>query len=220
MKLRKMICALLLAALLVGISAPARAIERGQLLRVANCKRAALRSDNSAKARRLDRLPAGALVVYGGLTQGGFRLVRWGAQWGYVGEGCLETASRALRTTKKVWLRAAPGESGPRLKKLKKGTTLLAVSDAENGYFYVCYDGAFGYIRARYLRAAQPKHGMKAVALRETTVRLDSGDKRRVPALGALRCFGRDDSGREYVCVNGAFGFVDARDLFYRKRRR
>ena len=220
MKLRKMVCVLLLAALMVGLATPALALERGQLLMVANCKRAALRSDNSARSHRLAKLPAGALVVYGGLTQGGFRLVRWGAQWGYVGENCLETASRALRTTKKVWLRAAPAESGPRLKKLKKGATLLAVSDGENGYLYVCYDGAYGYVHARYLRAAKPKQGMKAVALRDTTLRLGSGGKRHVPALTAVRCFGRDGEGREYVCVDGAFGFVDARDLFYKKRRR
>jgi len=220
MRIRRLICALLLAALTVGLAAPALALERGQLLMVANCKRAALRSDNSARSRRLAKLPAGALVVYGGLTQGGFRLVRWGAQWGYVGESCLEAASRALRTTKKVWLRAAPSGGGSKLKKLKKGATLLAVSEGENGYFYVCYDGTYGYVHARYLRAAKPRQGMKAVALRETTLRLDSGGKRRVPALTALRCFGRDGEGREYACVDGHFGFIDAHDLLYNRRRR
>lgn len=220
MKIRRMICALLLAALVLGLAAPALAIERGQLLTVANCRRAALRSDNSAKSRRLAKLPAGALVVYGGLTQGGFRLVRWGSRWGYVGQEYLETASRALRMKKKAWLRAAPNGNGAKLKKLKKGATLLAVSDAGDGWFRVCYDGIYGYLPAKALRAARPGQGMKAVALKETAIVLDSGGKRRVSALSALRCFGRDGSGREYVCVDGVFGFVDARDLLYNRRRR
>ena len=220
MKFRRTICALLALALVLA-ALPAMAAERGQLMRVANCKRTVLRADNTGKAKRLARLPAGALVVYGGLTQGGFRLVRWGTQWGYVRSDCLETAHRAVRVAMKVWLRTAPGEGGDRLRKLKKGTTMLAVSDAENGYYCVCYDGVHGYVPAKSLRVAAPKNGMKAVALEDCVVKLDDGGTRRVPALTALRCFGRNASGQEYVCVDGEYGFVDLTrfHLAYDKRR-
>ena len=209
MKFRRTICALLALALVLA-ALPAMAAERGQLMRVANCKRTVLRADNTGKAKRLARLPAGALVVYGGLTQGGFRLVRWGTQ----SRGCVKGA-------RKVWLRTAPGEGGDRLRKLKKGTTMLAVSDAENGYYCVCYDGVHGYVPAKSLRVAAPKNGMKAVALEDCVVKLDDGGTRRVPALTALRCFGRNASGQEYVCVDGEYGFVDLTrfHLAYDKRR-
>ena len=223
MKFRRMLCALLLAALLLGAALPARALESGKLMRVDNCKKwAALRADNTAKAKRLAKLTKGTLVVYGGITQGGFRLVRCGELWGYVVVEYLEEASRAVRTTKKVGLRSGPSDRVGRLKKLKKGATLLAVSDAENGYYRVCYDGLTGYVPAKYLRAALPKHGAKAVTLAATTVKSGSDTIARLPALAPVYCFGSDGDGHEYVydADRGKYGFVDAELLLFAKKRR
>ena len=224
MRFRRMLCALLLAALLAGMAVPTLALEKGQLLRVDHCgKWVALRAEATAKSPRLAKLYKGATAVYE-RTEKGFCLVRCGARWGYVARRYLEKQSRALRVNKKVWLREAPSADGGKLKKLKKGATVVALSEGPNGYYYVRWNDWYGYVSASALRAAKARDGKKAwvvcegkhTALRDSAS--DDGHRMAsIPRGSRVYAFGGRCSGWQYVCWNGRWGYVDA-DMLYFKR--
>ncbi|MDO4867232.1 MAG: hypothetical protein Q4C10_11825 [Clostridia bacterium] len=224
MRLRKVLCALLLAALLAETAVPALALEKGQLLRVDHCgKWAALRAEATAKSPRLAKLYREMTVVYE-RTERGFCLVRCGTRWGYVARKYLEKQGRALRVNKKVWLREAPSADGGKLKKLKKGATVVALAEGQNGYYYVQWNDWYGYVSATALRAAKAKDGRKAwvvcagkhTALREAAS--DDGHRlTSIPRGSRVYAFGGISEGWQYVYWKGKWGYVDA-DMLYFKR--
>lgn len=223
MRLKKAFCALLLAALLAGMAVPALALEKGQLLRVDHCgKWVALRAEATANSPRLAKLYKGTTAVYE-RSEKDFCLVRCGTRWGYVARKYLEKQSRALRVNKKVWLREAPSADGRKLKKLKKGATVVALAEAPNGYYYVQWNGWYGYVSASALRAAKAGDGKKAwvvcagkhAALRESAS--DSGHHvASIPRGARVYAFGGNGSGWQYVYWKGMWGYLDA-DVLYIK---
>ncbi|MBQ2956332.1 MAG: SH3 domain-containing protein [Clostridia bacterium] len=120
-----------------------------------------LREMADVNAKQLAKLPNGAVVYNCTYYADDFTYVEYNGMEGYVLTEYITLGSEndsapdlsvkyVTNCNEEVSLRAAPGSSSERLAWVPKNTAVQAL-DAENGYFYVCYEGTYGYISGDYL---------------------------------------------------------------------
>lgn len=215
----KRIIVLCLMICLLALSIPGYAADEDAVLGVVNCKSwVSLREEPSTSAKRLAKLPKGALVIYISSEENGFTFVRYGTLEGYVLARYLETQSLAMvvgNCSSYVTLRKSASTSAKAITKIKKGTLVLRVDDADNGFFRVCYNGKYGYVLSKYLLRAETKHGVDKrvvecqsyISLRELPS-VKSDRLAKIPLDAYVTSFGSNGYGMEYVYYNGKYGFV------------
>ncbi len=216
MKRLTMLC---LVVCLLALSLPAYAAWNDEVMSVVNCESwVSLRESPSTRARRLEKLPKGALVSYRSSTWNGFSSVYYGKRQGYVLTRYLEPQSLAMvvgNCNSYVTLRQRASTSSRAVEKIPKGTTVLRVDDVGNGFFRVCHNGKYGYVLSKYLLRAEAKHGAtKAVTNCESYISLrkspstKSDRLAKIPVDAHVISFGTNGFGMDYVCYNGKYGFA------------
>ncbi len=120
-----------------------------------------LREMADVNARQIARVPLGAVVTNCLYYADDFTYVKYKGMEGYVlteyitlGDGNEVQPELAVKyvtnCNKEVSLRKEPTSASKRLAWVPKGTAIEAL-DAKDGYFYVCYEGEYGYIFGDYL---------------------------------------------------------------------
>lgn len=216
MKRLAMLC---LVVCLLALSLPAYAAS-DTVMSVANCESwVSLRESPSTRARRLEKLPKGALVSYKSGTWNGFSFVRYGKRQGYVLTRYLEPQKSLAMVVGNcnsyVTLRERASTSSRTVERIPKGTTVLRVDDVGNGFFRVCHNGKYGYVLSKYLLRAEAKHGTtKAVMNCESYISLRKSPSTKserlakIPLDAHVTSFGSNGFGMEYVCYDGKYGFA------------
>ena len=215
----KRIIVLCLTICLLALSIPGYAADEDVVLGVVNCESwVSLRESPSTSAKRLTKLPKGALATYISGAGNGFTFVRYGKQEGYVLTRYLEPQSLAMvvgNCNSYVTLRESASTSSKAITKIKKGNLVLRVDDVGNGFFKVCYNGKYGYVLSKYLLRAETKHGeakrvvecKSYISLRELPS-VKSDRLAKIPLGARVSSFGSNGYGMEYVYYNGQYGFV------------
>lgn len=215
----KRIMAMCLMICLLALSLPGYAADEDAVLGVVNCESwVSLRNGPSTSAKRLAKLPKGALVTYISSGRNGFTFVRYGTLEGYVLARYLETQSLAMvvgNCSSYVTLRESASTSAKAITEISKGALVLRVGDAGNGFFRVCYNGKYGYVLSKYLLKAETKLGaakhvvdcQSYISLRERPS-VQSDRLAKIPLGTYVTSFGSNGYGMEYVYYNGQYGFV------------
>ena len=215
----KRILVLCLMLCLLALSMPGYAADEDVVLGVVNCESwVSLRKEPSTSAKRLAKLPKGALVTY--ISSGGnrFTFVRYGKLEGYVLTRYIAPQSLAMvagNCSSYITLREHASTSAKAIAKIKKGTPVLRVDDVVNGFFRVCYNGKYGYVLSKYLLRAETKHGTaKRVVKCQSYISLrklpsvKSDRLAKIPLGAYVTSFGTNGYGMEYVYYDGQYGFV------------
>lgn len=99
-------------------------------------------------------LPAGTTVDIFNMAAGGYRMIGYAAQQGWVLDGALgqggEQGGTAV-TTSSLNLRAKPNSTGRVITVMPAGSTVTLLGSGANGYAKVSYNGKVGYAFTAYL---------------------------------------------------------------------
>ena len=149
------------------------AVTQAQVLTtlyVVNCNESiTLRVSDSTNAKEIRQIPLGAAVSFMENAANGFYKVSYNGSTGYALASYLSVDPYnhyvASTTASKVWsgkvvrcneyitLRRTPSTKGEEITKIPLGSIVTVYSGADNGFYYIYYDGFEGYALAGYIDA-------------------------------------------------------------------
>lgn len=215
----KRLISVCLLVCLIASCVPAFASVRSDLLTISNCNYwVSLRKTPDTASSRISTVPKGAFVTFDSIAENGFYHVKYGTEYGYILSQYLSPSNLAMQVENcnyYVTLRAQPSTKAKELMKVAKDEIVLYVSDAENGFFQVRYNGKIGYILSEYLFAADSESGhTKQVVDCNSWISLRSAPSTKatrlvkIPLNSEVISFGAYDSSMEYVYYDGKYGFA------------
>lgn len=139
-------------------------------LYVVNCNESiTLRVSDSTNAKEIRQIPLGAAVSFMENAANGFYKVSYNGSTGYALASYLSvdpydhyvastTAStvwsgKVVRCNEYITLRRIPSTKGEEITKIPLGAIVTVYSGADNGFYYIYYDGFEGYALAGYIDA-------------------------------------------------------------------
>ena len=140
-------------------------------LYVVNCNESiTLRTADSTSAKEIRQIPLGAAVSFMENASNGFYKVSYNGSTGYALASYLSvdpydhyvastTAAdlswrgKVVRCNEFITLRKTPSTKGEELIKIPLGAIVTVYSGADNGFYYINYDGMEGYALAGYIDA-------------------------------------------------------------------
>lgn len=139
-------------------------------LYVVNCNESiTLRVSDSTNAKEIRQIPLGAAVSFMENAANGFYKVSYNGSTGYALASYLSvdpynhyvastTAStvwsgKVVRCNEYITLRRTPSTKGEEIIKIPLGSIVTVYSGADNGFYYIYYDGFEGYALAGYIDA-------------------------------------------------------------------
>mgnify|MGYP000945975359 FL=1 len=140
-------------------------------LYVVNCNESiTLRTADSTSAKEIRQIPLGAAVSFMENASNGFYKVSYNGSTGYALASYLSvdpydhyvastTAAdlswrgKVVRCNEFITLRKTPSTKGEELIKIPVGAIVTVYSGADNGFYYINYDGIEGYALASYIDA-------------------------------------------------------------------
>ena len=139
-------------------------------LYVVNCNESiTLRVSDSTNAKEIRQIPLGAAVSFMENAANGFYKVSYNGSTGYALASYLSvdpydhyvastTAStvwsgKVVRCNEYITLRRTPSTKGEEIIKIPLGSIVTVYSGADNGFYYINYDGFEGYALAGYIDA-------------------------------------------------------------------
>lgn len=139
-------------------------------LYVVNCNESiTLRVSDSTNAKEIRQIPLGAAVSFMENAANGFYKVSYNGSTGYALASYLSvdpydhyvastTAStvwsgKVVRCNEYITLRRTPSTKGEEITKIPLGAIVTVYSGADNGFYYIDYDGFEGYALAGYIDA-------------------------------------------------------------------
>ena len=149
------------------------AVTQAQVLTtlyVVNCNESiTLRVSDSTNAKEIRQIPLGAAVSFMENAANGFYKVSYNGSKGYALASYLSvdpynhyvastTAStvwsgKVVRCNEYITLRRTPSTKGEEITKIPLGAIVTVYSGADNGFYYIYYDGFEGYALAGYIDA-------------------------------------------------------------------
>ena len=149
------------------------AVTQAQVLTtlyVVNCNESiTLRVSDSTNAKEIRQIPLGAAVSFMENAANGFYKVSYNGSTGYAPASYLSvdpynhyvastTAStvwsgKVVRCNEYITLRRTPSTKGEEITKIPLGSIVTVYSGADNGFYYIYYDGFEGYALAGYIDA-------------------------------------------------------------------
>ena len=149
------------------------AVTQAQVLTtlyVVNCNESiTLRVSDSTNAKEIRQIPLGAAVSFMENAANGFYKVSYNGSTGYALASYLSvdpynhyvastTAStvwsgKVVRCNEYITLRRTPSTKGEEITKIPLGAIVTVYSGADNGFYYIDYDGFEGYALAGYIDA-------------------------------------------------------------------
>ena len=137
-------------------------------LYVVNCNESiTLRVSDSTNAKEIRQIPLGAAVSFMENAANGFYKVSYNGSTGYALASYLSvdpydhyvastTAStvwsgKVVRCNEYITLRRTPSTKGEEITKIPLGAIVTVYSGADNGFYYIYYDGFEGYALAGYI---------------------------------------------------------------------
>ena len=149
------------------------AVTQAQVLTtlyVVNCNESiTLRVSDSTNAKEIKQIPLGAAVSFMENAANGFYKVSYNVSTGYALASYLSvdpydhyvastTAStvwsgKVVRCNEYITLRRTPSTKGEEITKIPLGSIVTVYSGADNGFYYIDYDGFEGYALAGYIDA-------------------------------------------------------------------
>ena len=149
------------------------AVTQAQVLTtlyVVNCNESiTLRVSDSTNAKEIRQIPLGAAVSFMENATNGFYKVSYNGSTGYALASYLSvdpydhyvastTAStvwsgKVVRCNEYITLRRTPSTKGEEITKIPLGAIVTVYSGADNGFYYIYYDGFEGYALAGYIDA-------------------------------------------------------------------
>ena len=149
------------------------AVTQAQVLTtlyVVNCNESiTLRVSDSTNAKEIRQIPLGAAVSFMENAANGFYKVSYNGSTGYALASYLSvdpydhyvastTAStvwsgKVVRCNEYITLRRTPSTKGEEITKIPLGAIVTVYSGADNGFYYIYYDGFEGYALAGYIDA-------------------------------------------------------------------
>ena len=139
-------------------SAPAVSV---QTLYVVNCNESiTLRTSPNTGAGEICQIPLGAAVSFLGEAGNGFYTIQYNGQTGYAlasylsGAAAVSTSSTTMQVVncnESITLRKIPDTDGEEICQIPLGATVTFLSQAENGFYMISYNGQTGYSLAGYL---------------------------------------------------------------------
>ena len=149
------------------------AVTQAQVLTtlyVVNCNESiTLRVSDSTNSKEIRQIPLGAAVSFMENAANGFYKVSYNGSTGYALASYLSvdpydhyvastTAStvwsgKVVRCNEYITLRRIPSTKGEEITKIPLGSIVTVYSGAENGFYYINYDGMEGYALAGYIDA-------------------------------------------------------------------
>ena len=149
------------------------AVTQAQVLTtlyVVNCNESiTLRVSDSTNAKEIKQIPLGAAVSFMENAANGFYKVSYNGSTGYALASYLSvdpydhyvastTAStvwsgKVVRCNEYITLRRTPSTKGEEITKIPLGAIVTVYSGADNGFYYIDYDGFEGYALAGYIDA-------------------------------------------------------------------
>jgi len=147
------------------------AVTQAQVLTtlyVVNCNESiTLRVSDSTNSKEIRQIPLGAAVSFMENAANGFYKVSYNGSTGYALASYLSvdpydhyvastTAStvwsgKVVRCNEYITLRRIPSTKGEEITKIPLGSIVTVYSGAENGFYYINYDGMEGYALAGYI---------------------------------------------------------------------
>ena len=139
-------------------------------LYVVNCNESiTLRVSDSTNAKEIRQIPLGAAVSFMENAANGFYKVSYNGSTGYALASYLSVdpydhyvasttsstvwAGKVVRCNEYITLRRIPSTKGEEITKIPLGSIVTVYSGAENGFYYIYYDGFEGYALAGYIDA-------------------------------------------------------------------
>lgn len=183
-----------------------------------------LREMADVNSKQIAKVPLGAVVYDCEYYADDFTYVNYNGMAGYVlteyialgDENIAEpdlSVKYVTNCNEEVSLRAEPTSKSERLAWVPKGTAIEALG-AKDGYFYVCYEGEFGYIHGDYLANI----GYLGTYLGELTVSepaimykepdIDFGELMTIPEGAVVENCYTAHNGYIWVCYNDVYGYV------------
>lgn len=149
------------------------AVTQAQVLTtlyVVNCNESiTLRVSDSTNAKEIKQIPLGAAVSFMENAANGFYKISYNGSIGYALASYLSvdpydhyvastTAStvwsgKVVRCNEYITLRRTPSTKGEEITKIPLGAIVTVYSGADNGFYYIDYDGFEGYALAGYIDA-------------------------------------------------------------------
>ena len=149
------------------------AVTQAQVLTtlyVVNCNESiTLRVSDSTNAKEIRQIPLGAAVSFMENAANGFYKISYNGSIGYALASYLSvdpydhyvastTAStvwsgKVVRCNEYITLRRTPSTKGEEITKIPLGAIVTVYSGADNGFYYIYYDGFEGYALAGYIDA-------------------------------------------------------------------
>lgn len=149
------------------------AVTQAQVLTtlyVVNCNESiTLRVSDSTNAKEIRQIPLGAAVSFMENAANGFYKVSYNGSTGYALASYLSVdpydhyvasttastvwAGKVVRCNDYITLRRIPSTKGEEITKIPLGSIVTVYSGAENGFYYINYDGMEGYALAGYIDA-------------------------------------------------------------------
>lgn len=128
---------------------------------VVNCRESiTLRTSPSVYASEICQIPLGAAVSFLGIAENGFYCVEYNGYTGYALASYLSTEYSTDYSTywvvncqQSITLRKVPSVDGPEICQIPLGSAVTFLSRADNGFYYVEYNGWTGYALSSYLSA-------------------------------------------------------------------
>ena len=149
------------------------AVTQAQVLTtlyVVNCNESiTLRVSDSTNAKEIRQIPLGAAVSFMENAANGFYKVSYNGSTGYALASYLSVdpydhyvasttsstvwAGKVVRCNEYITLRRTPSTKGEEITKIPLGAIVTVYSGADNGFYYIYYDGFEGYALAGYIDA-------------------------------------------------------------------
>ena len=149
------------------------AVTQAQVLTtlyVVNCNESiTLRVSDSTNAKEIRQIPLGAAVSFMENAANGFYKVSYNGSTGYALASYLSVdpydhyvasktvstvwSGKVVRCNEYITLRRTPSTKGEEITKIPLGAIVTVYSGADNGFYYIDYDGFEGYALAGYIDA-------------------------------------------------------------------
>ncbi|EJZ70337.1 SH3 domain-containing protein [Lachnoanaerobaculum sp. OBRC5-5] len=149
------------------------AVTQAQVLTtlyVVNCNESiTLRVSDSTNAKEIKQIPLGAAVSFMENAANGFYKVSYNGSIGYALASYLSVdpydhyvastkastvwSGKVVRCNEYITLRRTPSTKGEEITKIPLGAIVTVYSGADNGFYYIDYDGFEGYALAGYINA-------------------------------------------------------------------
>ena len=149
------------------------AVTQAQVLTtlyVVNCNESiTLRVSDSTNAKEIKQIPLGAAVSFMENAANGFYKVSYNGSIGYALTSYLSVdpydhyvastkastvwSGKVVRCNEYITLRRTPSTKGEEITKIPLGAIVTVYSGADNGFYYIDYDGFEGYALAGYINA-------------------------------------------------------------------